>query len=167
MLIFISIQLHVVHDNYVYENGIFVLLNSFINEFNAFKDDILSCARARRRRQLRHDDEIAAVELRDEADRRVAEFVEAEADDDGVDAPASAPRRRTDARREPAIAARQRVEAAVEARGRSRGSARSTSGRAVRPACGLSSSAHSAGDSVSETISEMTVAPAMVSANCR
>ena len=43
-------------------------------------------ARQRRaRRQLRHDDEIAAVELRDEADRRLAEFVEAEGDDAGID----------------------------------------------------------------------------------
>ncbi len=31
--------------------------------------------------------------------------------------------------------------------------------------CGLSSIAHSAGDSVSDTMSEMMVAPAMVSAN--
>ena len=33
--------------------------------------------------------------------------------------------------------------------------------------CRLSRSAHIAGDSVSDTISEMMVAPAMVSANCR
>ena len=33
--------------------------------------------------------------------------------------------------------------------------------------CGFSSMAHRAGDSVSDTISEMIVAPAMVSANCR
>ena len=33
--------------------------------------------------------------------------------------------------------------------------------------CGLSNSAHIAGDNVSETISEMIVAPAIVSANCR
>jgi len=32
--------------------------------------------------------------------------------------------------------------------------------------CGLSSSAHIAGDNVSETMSEMTVAPAIASANC-
>src|ERR1019366_6866859 len=36
-------------------------------------------------RQLGDDDEIAAVELRDEADRRLAEFIEAEGDDAGVD----------------------------------------------------------------------------------
>ena len=43
-------------------------------------------ARQRRAgRQLRHHDEIAAVELRDEADRRLAEFVEAEGDDAGID----------------------------------------------------------------------------------
>ena len=33
--------------------------------------------------------------------------------------------------------------------------------------CRLSKSAHIAGDSVSDTISEITVAPAMVNANCR
>ena len=38
---------------------------------------------------------------------------------------------------------------------------------AVPGSCGLSKSAHIAGDSVSETISEMIVAPAIVSANCR
>ena len=43
-------------------------------------------ARERRAgRQLRHHDEIAAIELRDEADRRLAEFVEAEGDDAGID----------------------------------------------------------------------------------
>ena len=46
-------------------------------------------ARQRRAgRQLRDDDQIAAVELRDEADRRLAELVEAEGDDAGIDAPA-------------------------------------------------------------------------------
>jgi len=40
-------------------------------------------------------------------------------------------------------------------------------GSAVSPAWGFSSSAHMAGDRVSETISEITVAPAMVSANWR
>ena len=45
------------------------------------------------------DDQIAAVELRDEADRRLAEFVEAEGEDAGIDAPASA---RRSARRAPA-----------------------------------------------------------------
>ena len=38
-----------------------------------------------RRRQLRDDDQVAAVELRDEADRRLAELVEAEGDDAGID----------------------------------------------------------------------------------
>ncbi len=33
--------------------------------------------------------------------------------------------------------------------------------------CGLSNSAHIAGDNVSETTSEMIVAPAIVRANCR
>ena len=36
-----------------------------------------------------------------------------------------------------------------------------------RASCGFKRSAQSAGDSVSETISEMTVAPAIVKANCR
>ena len=37
------------------------------------------------RRQLAHHDEVAAVDLRDEAARRLAEFVEAEGDDAGID----------------------------------------------------------------------------------
>ena len=59
------------------------------------------------------------------------------------------------------------VEAAIEVAEEAAGSAAPTSGRGASASCGLSSSAHIAGDSVSETISEMTVAPAMVSANCR
>ena len=38
---------------------------------------------------------------------------------------------------------------------------------AVPVSCGFSNSAHIAGDSVSDTISDITVAPAMVSANWR
>ena len=72
-----------------------------------------------------------------------------------------------DARREPAVAAGELVEAAVEHAEEAAQRPRPPAGRLRARRCGLSSSAHSAGDSVSETISEITVAPAMVSANCR
>ncbi len=39
----------------------------------------------RRRRQLNDDDEVAAVDLRNESDRRLPECVKAEADDDEID----------------------------------------------------------------------------------
>ena len=135
-------------------------------DFHRAPVDVVGARERGRRRQLRDDDEIAAVELRDEADRRLAEFIEPEGDDAGIDHQhqhGDAHR----ARRQPAIAPRQGVEVAIERRGRSRGSACSTSGRPRARACGLSSSAQSAGDSVSDTVSEMIVAPAMVSANCR
>ncbi len=45
-------------------------------------------ARQRRAgRQLHHDDHVAGVDLRDEADRRLAELVEAETDHDDIDRP--------------------------------------------------------------------------------
>ena len=47
--------------------------------------DLVGAVERGARRQLRHDDQIAAVELRDEADRRLAEFVEAEGEDAGID----------------------------------------------------------------------------------
>ena len=36
-------------------------------------------------RKLHDDDDVAAIDLRDEADRRLAEFVEAEAEHDRID----------------------------------------------------------------------------------
>ncbi len=47
--------------------------------------DLVGARERGARRQLRDDDQIAAVELRDEADRRLAEFVEAEGEDAGID----------------------------------------------------------------------------------
>ena len=100
--------------------------------------DLVGARQRRRRRQLRDDDEIAAVELRDEAHRRPAEFVEAEGNDAGIDHQHQH-RDAHHAARQPAIAARQRVEAPIEDAERSRGSGRPTSGPAVASACGLSS----------------------------
>ena len=75
--------------------------------------------------------------------------------------------KRTTRAGEPAVAARERVEAAIEQPEEAVQRPLPTSARSACSSCGLSSSAHSAGDSVSETISEMIVAPAMVSANWR
>ena len=65
------------------------------------------------RRQLRDDDQIAAVELRDEADRRLAEFIEAEADDGGVDHQHQH-RHAHHLGRKPTVAVRQGIEIMVE-----------------------------------------------------
>ena len=64
-------------------------------------------------RQLRRDDEEAAVDLRDEADRRLAELVEPECQQAGVedDHQGGEPHR---AGGEPAVAGSQRIEAPVE-----------------------------------------------------
>ena len=127
--------------------------------------DLVGAVERSRRRQLGDDDQVAAVELRDEADRRLAELVEAEGDHAGIDDE----HERGEAHelaRQPAVAAGQLVETPVE-------HGKEAADRLLhqRPSAiwclGLSSSAQSAGDSVSETISEMTVAPAMVSANWR
>ena len=106
------------------------------------------------RRQLRDDDEIAAVELRDEADRRLAEFIEAEGDDAGIDHQ----HQHGDAHQCAPTASHSRASGASKSRLKTRKKPwigllhqRSSSGSP----CGLSSSAHSAGDSVSDTISEM------------
>ena len=50
--------------------------------------DLVGARERGARRQLRHDDQEAAVDRRDEADRRLAELVEAEREDAGIDAPA-------------------------------------------------------------------------------
>ena len=47
--------------------------------------DLVGARQRRARRQLDHDDEIAAVDLRDEADRGLAELVEAVRDDADID----------------------------------------------------------------------------------
>ena len=76
--------------------------------------DGIGARKRRSGRQLRHDDDVAAVHLRYETDRRLAEFVHAEgehrhvADEHDRGEP-------HDARGQPAIAARQRLEAAIEA----------------------------------------------------
>ena len=54
-------------------------------DFDRLAIDLIGARQRGRRRKLRDDDEIAAVELRDEADRRLAEFVQAEGDDAGID----------------------------------------------------------------------------------
>src|SRR5665213_4088794 len=83
-------------------------------DFHRAPVDVVGALERGRRRQLRDDDEIAAIELRDEADRRLAEFIEAEANDAGVD------HKHYDydthrARRQPAIATRQCRKPSVEA----------------------------------------------------
>ena len=127
-------------------------------------DHLVGARKRRARRQLRHHDQIAAVELRDEALRRRAELVEADRDHAGIEHQHD----HGEAHRPAATSGRSRrqtLEGAVEQRkkpwiGRTRHPGASGS-------CGLSTSAHIAGDSVSDTISEITVAPAMVSANWR
>jgi hypothetical protein len=64
-------------------------------------------------RQLRHDDQIAGIELRDETGGRLAELVEAIGDDAGIDEQHQHGEAH-DARGEAAIASRQRLEAAIE-----------------------------------------------------
>src|ERR1019366_10609685 len=61
----------------------------------------------------REDDEKAAVELRDEADRRLAEFIEAKGDDAGVDHEHQNGEA-DGACRQPAIAARQGAKITIE-----------------------------------------------------
>ena len=91
-------------------------------------------------------DQIAAVHLRDEADRRLAECVEAEAEDDQHRSANMMAARRTRAAGQPAkvrrASRRNPIEGAEEAMDRPL----ATSGRGALGSCGLSSSAHIAGD---------------------
>ena len=54
-------------------------------DFNRLAIDLISARQRSRRRKLRDDDEITAVELRNKADRRFTKFVQAEGDDTGID----------------------------------------------------------------------------------
>ncbi len=77
--------------------------------------DLIGAGKRRRRRELRNNDEIAAVELRNKADRRFAEFVQAKSDDPGI----NHQHQHRDTHkfcRELAVAARQHVEITVERR---------------------------------------------------
>ena len=76
-------------------------------------DFIGSCERSAPR-QLRYDDEVALIDLRDEADRRFTELVETEEDHAGIHDHHQHGEAH-DPRRQPAVAAPERVKAEIEA----------------------------------------------------
>ena len=82
-------------------------------DFDSLAVDLIGARERRCRWQLRDDDQIAAVKLRNESDRCLAEFVQAERNDAGLDHQHhhSDPDK---LRRELSVAARQHVEIVVE-----------------------------------------------------
>ena len=119
------------------------------------------------RRQLQRDDQDGAVEAGDEAGRQALHEPAGERQQQHVADQHRHPGARQ-AAHQPAVAARHAHRSRGRTRGRRHAPAASAATTCACPSpCGLNSSAHSAGLSVSDRNSEMAVAVAMVTANCR